>query len=257
MEADIKAGKDWRVDDIVFQDAGGDKTRLLQLQAGDPEYIKIEDHFKTRFQTDVWPGSPKINPPAIKRIFTVDVSWRWAEFEAMRTRFVTHGVVPRGKAQPGNEQRRFHGTRMVCDFQGKPCTDPKCNGCSIISNGKLDLDRCGKEAIAKGFKPSFFGDGLYFTSYSHTAKGYGLKDGKNYPPKNMQDFVNPGAGNCILVLSVLCGNVERKELPPGAAQLPDLAPGYHSRVVNKSNGIDELVIFSEAQVMPRALITFA
>lgn len=256
MEQLLANNLDWRVDGIVFKDAGGDKTGIKELAAGTSDYVKVAKQFNERFKTDVWPNVKLILPPKIKRIFELDVMWRWDEFNAMRKKLKDQGVEPKPGAQEGNEQRRFHGTRMTCDFQGKPCADPKCNGCRIIEGGKLDLDRSGKEAIAKGFKPSFFGDGLYFTSYSHTAKGYGLKDGKKYPPLNMEDFVGDGAGNCILVFSVLCGNVEKISVKPGAASLPDLVPGFHSRVVNKTNGIDELVIFSEAQVMPRFVITF-
>jgi len=162
-------------------------------------------------------------------------------------------VKPYQRAGPGNEKRRFHGTRLLCDFSsGLPCKDSACNACRIVERGHFKLDRAGAMSRSKGYNPNLYGDGIYFTSWAHTAKGYGMAPGKTPPPKNLEDFVDPSAGNAVFVVDVLVGDPEMVTQPM-RGRLPQ---GKHSRVVNKANGIDELVVFEESQALPIALLVF-
>mmetsp|Transcript_371 Transcript_371/g.1089 ORF Transcript_371/g.1089 Transcript_371/m.1089 type:complete len:123 (+) Transcript_371:3-371(+) len=121
-----------------------------------------------------------------------------------------------------------------------------------MQEGKFRLDKVGNMAKAKGFAPSFYGDGLYYTSCSHTAKGYGLAPGKNHPPWNLQDFVSKDAGNAVFVVSVLVGKPDEVK----DRTTSGLPRGTHSRVVAKHTGVDELVVFNEAQALPTHVIVF-
>merc|ERR1712176_1214485 len=87
---------------------------------------------------------------------------------------------------PGNQQRRFHGTKMKCDFNGQPCGQQECNACSIISKG-WSMQYC---------KPggAFFGVGMYCTSSSSASSRY-AKQGYHF-------------NGAILVAGVACGKPE-------------------------------------------------
>lgn len=54
------------------------------------------------------------------------------------------------------------------------------------------------------------------------------------------------------MVRALCGDAEMV----AGATTADLPPDKHSRVVDKTTGVDELVIFHEDQVMPRYLLKF-
>lgn len=147
-------------------------------------------------------------------------------------------------AGPGNTLRRFHGTAMRCHFAGSPCTNKACSVCQILSNG-FDI---GKSGTASG--TVFYGTGHYFTSMSSTAKGYGMKAGYTYQAGN---WMSPNAGNCILVCSVVCGKCE---LVKGKTTRPIDRAKFSSRYIVKPNNVDELVVPSGRQILPRYVICF-
>merc|ERR1712060_566218 len=101
---------------------------------------------------------------------------------------------------PGNVQRRFHGTRCKCKFNGTLCKDSECSTCGIISKG-FDMAKLGAWSGNAGH----YGGGLYFTSMSSTAKGYGLANGYEFKKGNWMDAK---AGNCVLLVKIACGRVE-------------------------------------------------
>ena len=73
---------------------------------------------------------------------------------------------------PGNQQRRFHGTRLACSFNGTVCSDSSCAICSIMRNG-FDLGRAGQAAGTR------FGAGAYSSSTSSKAHSYTKANGGN------------------------------------------------------------------------------
>lgn len=148
-------------------------------------------------------------------------------------------------AGPGNTLRRYHGTAMRCRFNGSLCTDPKCSCCGILRNG-FDISKLGSATGNKGN----YGAGLYFTSVSSTAKGYGLKPGYSYQQGNYND---PKAGNCILVCSVVCGKCE---IVKKTTNRPIDRSKYSSRCIDKGSNVDELVVPTGKQVLPRYVICF-
>ncbi|CAE8617412.1 unnamed protein product, partial [Polarella glacialis] len=129
-------------------------------------------------------------------------------------------------ANPGNQQRRPHGTGQKCKFSGQPCTDKGCRACSIIREG-FDLTHLGEGTGNQGY----YGPGHYTTSQWATAKSY---------------------GNVLILANVAAGKVEKsKELTSSV-----VSPEHNSRVVEKTTGVDELVVFNDDQMLPLYLILF-
>jgi len=148
---------------------------------------------------------------------------------------------------PGNVQRRFHGTRMKCVFNGTFCKDKDCSACRILESG-FDMSHLGKWSGNNGD----YGGGIYFTSLSSTAKGYGLakEDGFTFGNGN---WMKADAGNCILLCSIACGNAEHVK---GKTDEAIDTSQFNSRVVIKGNGVDELVIPQASQAKPRFVLVF-
>jgi len=226
-------------------------SRLAEpLLSGGGTYGSILSQFKEKWRPSSW-GWGDVPMPTISNIFVLHLPQQRSKFEAKRQEIVSKrpGLQNHGKhAGPGNCQRRFHGTRLKCNFQGTPCHDTECSACMIIKAGRFDKRRNG----AYTGKAGSYGDGVYFTSASHTAKGYGLAKGVPHPKDShsLSGFVSPGAGNCIFVVKVLAGLAETGGTGTLGAQ-------YDSRVVNKTTGNDELVIWDEDQALPTYVITFS
>lgn len=142
------------------------------------------------------------------------------------------GTVPcwGSGSNPGNVQRRFHGTKMLCSgqFSGTPCSQGStgCHACGILSAGFL-ISRLGTGSGNTGY----FGPGHYSTSLPSTAVGYG----------NVMFLVAVVAGTADIV-------VNRTTDP--------LPSGTHSRVANKTTNVDELMVPHDSQMLPLYLMLF-
>lgn len=141
-----------------------------------------------------------------------------------------------GKGQnPGNQQRRFHRTKMTCQFSGKPCRDKKCSICRIIETGFL-LKFAGNLG-------STYGAGIYSSSQSSYAQEDSLRE-------MFSQFEKPA----VFLCQVACGNVEKVGNGSYQGSLP---PNRHSRVAPSTTtnpDDDELIVFDEAAIVPRYLI---
>jgi len=229
-------------------------TMITRLDPTDQLFVKIQSHFESKWDTKIWPSCTLSVPsPTIANIFQLNCELHRSKYIIKQQELVAKGVKPYQRAGPGNEKRRFHGTRLLCNFHsGSPCEDSACNACRIVERGHFKLDRAGAMSRSKGYNPNLYGNGIYFTSWAHTAKGYGMAPGKTPPPKNIEDFIDPSAGNAVFVVDVLVGDPEMVTQPM-RGRLPQ---GKDSRVVNKATGIDELVVFEESQALPIALLVF-
>mmetsp|Transcript_24258 Transcript_24258/g.47167 ORF Transcript_24258/g.47167 Transcript_24258/m.47167 type:complete len:128 (+) Transcript_24258:3-386(+) len=125
-------------------------------------------------------------------------------------------------------------------FHGVPCRDATCSVCRIVEQGHFGND-------------SVMGE-IRFAATSHAAKGLGLAPGKEPPPRNLQHFVADDAGNAVFVAGVLLGTPQVVAAPT-RGRLPH---GTHSRIADQNvTGVDEIIIFDEAQAIPKALILFS
>merc|ERR1712008_59249 len=123
---------------------------------------------------------------------------------------------------PGNQQRRFHATKMSCkaNFSGTTCSSGGCSACNIIRSGFM-VSKAGASA------GSLYGRGIYCSSTSSKAMTY---------------------GNVMFVVGVACGVAD---VSGSKGALPS---GTHSRIVNNSN--DECVVFNDSAMLPKYLILF-
>jgi len=213
-----------------------------QLALPDSEvYQEYHRLFMQKWNPAQWPtaGGRDVPPPRISAIYEIDAETHLGLYKT-KQRDLDRAPGPKHGSFPGNEKNRFHGTRMRCCFEGVPCRDATCSVCRIVEQGHFGNDIVIGE--------------MRFTASSHAAKGQGLAPGKDPPPRNLQHFVDADAGNAMFVAGVLMGTPQivtsRTE-----GQLP---PGTHSRIADQdATGVDEIVIFDEAQAVPKALIVFS
>lgn len=216
------------------------RTRCTRMQNYHERHKEVCEMFEMRWDTTLWLAADGIavRPPLVREVWDLEANEQHAAYTAKASQLDKLPGHKHGYTK-GNEKHRFHGARIKCKFNGLPCGDPTCDVCRVIQLGHFSSS--GKSGE------------LVFTSWSHTAKGYGLAPGKEPPPANLNDFVAPGAGNAVFVASVLLGTpevVKWKTTGP-------LPPGRQSRVADKSASVDELVIFDPDQALPQALLLFA
>lgn len=227
---------------------------IEHLSEGTDACTSVVRQFQEKWQPSTWSDKISVSVPQIRRVYAINVYSKRADYVQKQQQLAArrkHGSF----AGKGNECRRFHGTRLKCNFQGIPCKDPDCSACRIIQSGRFALSKSTSRSST-----ATYGNGIYFTTMSHTAKGYGLAQGKQRPPRNVTDFISPGAGNAVIMALVLIGRPEIIEGFGKDAAEQDLPPldysQYDSRLVKKKTGNDELVIFNESQAIPRYLLIF-
>jgi len=164
---------------------------------------------------DKWKDSS--SRPTIKSIWNVEDQKLMMKHNDYCRQIGNVKVKGYGK-NPGNQQRRFHATKLECDFNGTPCTNDNCLVCSAIKTGF----QSSKAGLSK------FGKGIYCSSTSSKAYMYGPK--------------------AMFVVKVACGIYDKSD---SASRLSD---GTHSRIVNNSD--DECVVFDNAAMVPTYLILF-
>lgn len=230
--------EDQLLDSAVLEETGC--TECTKLLPDSDAYQEFHRLFVQKWDTTRWPSvaGRDVPPPPILEIFELSSHGQATCYKA-KQRAIDMLPGPKEGTRPGNAKRRFHGARMTCDFQGTPCRDPRCTVCRVVEQGSFST-----ESVA--------GCGIRFSAGTHTAKGQGLAPGKEPPPTNLEHFVSFTAGNAVFVADVLLGR------PQTVASQTDALPpaGVHSRVADQACGVDEIVIFDEAQALPRALILF-
>ncbi|CAG8764310.1 4887_t:CDS:2 [Cetraspora pellucida] len=137
----------------------------------------------------------------------------------------------------GNEQKRFHGTSVVCKIgeTGKLCSSNKCAVCCIIKNGYKIFE------TNKNFQR--FGKGLYFSSTSSKSDDY-IKN-------------NSGSSYKVMLLNkVIVGNAYK--LATNCTGLLHPPQGYDSVIGIPGGNLnyDEVVLYHEDSCLPRYLIVY-
>ncbi|RIA79234.1 hypothetical protein C1645_841192 [Glomus cerebriforme] len=145
----------------------------------------------------------------------------------------------------GNEQRRFHGTRMKCLLGIKTdtlCSNVACAVCRIITEGyKLIYAKTSR------FKYQKFGDGIYFSSTSSKSDDFNRDSLKHY---------NGAKYKVMFLNKVIVGRAF--ELSQENRTLTGPPINYDS-VVGEPGGLlyyDELVVYKEPACIPQYLIVY-
>jgi len=216
--------------------------RLVPLQTGDKDFDSVKKQYEDKWDKSRGPPTP------VRAIYEVQPSATQSKaFHDECTKIGNVECFGFGK-NPGNVQRRFHGTALKCPFNGTLCSQNACSTCRIIQNG-FDLNLGGSWSGS----PGVYGNGVYFTSMSSTAKGYGIDKsaGYTFQKNNWQD---PKAGNSVLMALIACGRVETvKESDPPT---PLDKSQYDARKVDKASGADELVIWEKEKAFVKWVVVF-
>jgi len=175
------------------------------------KFAELQRQFK-----DKWKAGG--TPPAIKNIWCVEDAQLTKKYTA-HCRSIGNVPVKGFGENPGNQQRRFHATKLACTSNGTPCKDSNCYVCSIIQTGFK---------TSKAGSGGRFGAGIYCSSTSSKAYQYGKQ--------------------AMFVVNVACGICDI------SSSNGSLSAGTHSRIVNNSD--DECVVFDDAAMVPRYLILF-
>lgn len=224
------------------RDSDDRQSSISELKPGEKQYESVKTQYLNKWDTNRAAATP------IRGIFAVNQSTEITNNFTNKTKEFGNGPVFGHGTNPGNVQRRFHGTRVKCKFQGTLCKDTECSICRICDVG-FDMGKLGKWSGNTGH----YGGGFYFTSMSSTAKGYGLAKGYSF---NDGNWMKPEAGNALLLVNVACGKVE--DVTSQCPGQPDAEwmSNFKSRKIDKGTGVDELVVFDAKQALVSYLIVF-
>jgi len=190
------------------------------VQATDDQFEDIQAQLANKWDT----GRAAV--PNVKSIYKINPPQQVVARFRQRCNDIGHVRLHGCGENPGNQQRRFHGTFLKCSFKGKPCSSSACSACCIIKSG-FDISKLGSGSGNTGW----FGPGHYSTSLPSTAVGYGTH-------------------NCLMVVRVAAGLAEKTS----SKTTSGVSPGYNSRVVNKTTGVDELMVPEDDQMLPAYII---
>ncbi|CAG8550022.1 2864_t:CDS:2 [Diversispora eburnea] len=161
---------------------------------------------------------------------------------------------PKGNGQrlmtKGNEQRRFHGTRMKCLLgisSDNICYDTTCALCNIISNGyKLSYNGIN-------FPCQKFGPGLYFSGTS-SKSDYFSKDSYRKDSANENDKFYKVMFLTKVVVGRAYEMLEENTSMKGPPQNYDSVVGEPNK--DGKLNYDELVVYQEEACLPQYLIVY-
>jgi hypothetical protein len=145
----------------------------------------------------------------------------------------------------GNEQRRFHGTKMKCLLGIKTdslCSDITCAVCGIITEGyKLVYAKTSK------FKYLKFGDGIYFSATSSKSDGFNRESLR---------YCNNAKYKVMFLNKVIAGRTF--ELTQENRELTGPPANYDSVVAEPGTNLyyDELIVYNESACIPQYLVVY-
>lgn len=181
--------------------------------------------------------------PTVKHVLKV------CQAPSLRDRF------ERYKAAVGNVRWRYHGTSSVCDFGANlaaaPCDRPDCALCNILAHGfRLNKAGTGPNGHIRSLR---YGCGIYLSATSGKSNDYAFRTERQRRGKRGR----LERWRCMFVCSVAAGKAYRTT--EGQLLLAHRAPaGYDSVVgeVGDNLNYDELVVYSEAAVLPEYVVIY-
>ncbi|KAJ8600799.1 hypothetical protein CTAYLR_009998 [Chrysophaeum taylorii] len=212
---------------------GDFSVALLTRQS--PRRQEIAQHFVKAWR--------KSAPPIVKHVLRVSPS------PALVERFERYA------AAVGNVRLRYHGTSSLCDFgvdlAAAPCDNDDCALCSILARG-FELARAGTGPNIKkrGLR---YGRGIYLSATSGKSNDYAFRTER---PRRASHGRHE-RWRAIFVCSVAAGKAFKTTAPELHLDRPP--PGYDSVVgeVGDYLNYDELVVYTEAAVLPNFIIIYA
>ncbi|GLB40708.1 putative poly(ADP-ribose) polymerase catalytic domain [Lyophyllum shimeji] len=219
-----------------IDDAESTSPVLLEVPKGHVTFKSVEEQFKTS-----WRHTGK-RCPHVRRVYKIiSPQANLASYNAYRAAVEARGqFVATGRA-PGNENRRWHGTRRECNIGDKGrttlCTSSNCPMCCIIRTS-FDLTKFGSKT---GW--GRFGKGIYTSSTSSKSDDYASNDCSSKLTAILLNKVVVGRGCKML------NDNTTLTAPP---------PGFDSVLAEKGGSLnhDELVVYRNDAIRPSFLVMY-
>ncbi|PPQ92599.1 hypothetical protein CVT25_007291 [Psilocybe cyanescens] len=219
-----------------IDDAESKGPMILEVPAGHVTFKSVADQFKAS-----WRHVGTVSPP-VRRVYKILAPpTSLASYNAYRAAVESRGQFASSGRSEGNENRRWHGTRRVCNLGDKGhtqfCSASNCSLCCIIRTS-YDISLWGKKT---GW--GRFGKGIYTSSTSSKSNDYSHNDCKSSLKAILLNKVVVGKG-CKL----LQDNTSLTAPPVG----------YDSVLAEKGGSLnyDELVVYSNDAIRPSFLVMY-
>ncbi|RXW20692.1 hypothetical protein EST38_g5156 [Candolleomyces aberdarensis] len=219
-----------------IDDAEQKGPTILEVPLGHSTFKSVADQFKASWRHA---GS---TCPAVRRIYKIMMPpGKLANYEAYKAAVEAKGQFVAQGRSAGNENRRWHGTRRVCNLGDKGhtqfCSQSSCSLCSIIRNS-FDITLWGKKT---GW--GRFGKGIYTSSTSSKSNDYSHNDCKSNLKAILLNKVVVGKG-----CKMLQDNTSLTAAPAG----------YDSVLAEKGGSLnyDELVVYNNDSIRPSFLVMY-
>ncbi|PPQ78504.1 hypothetical protein CVT26_005143 [Gymnopilus dilepis] len=218
-----------------IDDAESKGPMILEVPSGHVTFKSVADQFKASWRH----GSAC---PPVRRVYKILVPPALlSAYNSYKTAVETRGqFVAAGRAE-GNENRRWHGTRRICNLGDKGhtqfCSTPSCSLCCIIRTS-YDISLWGKKT---GW--GRFGKGIYTSSTSSKSNDYSHNDCKS----NLK---------AILLNKVIVG--KGCKLLQDNTSLTAPPAGFDSVLAEKGGSLnyDELVVYTNDAIRPSYLVMY-
>ncbi|KDR68592.1 hypothetical protein GALMADRAFT_146244 [Galerina marginata CBS 339.88] len=219
-----------------IDDAESKGPMILEVPAGHVTFKSVSDQFKAS-----WRHVGTVCPP-VRRVYKILAPpASLASYNAYRAAVETRGQFVSSGRSEGNENRRWHGTRRVCNLGDKGqtqfCTTTNCSLCCIIRTS-YDISLWGKKT---GW--GRFGKGIYTSSTSSKSNDYSHNDCKS-------------SLKAILLNKVIVG--KGCKLLQDNTSLTAPPSGFDSVLAEKGGSLnyDELVVYNNDAIRPSFLVMY-
>ncbi|KAF8808619.1 ADP-ribosylation [Phlegmacium glaucopus] len=219
-----------------IDDAENKGPMILEVPFGHVTFKSVAEQFKAS-----WRHAGTTCPP-VRRVYKIVVpEASLAGYDAYRAAVESRGQFVSTGRSAGNENRRWHGTRRICNIGDKGhtqfCSAPTCSLCCIMRTS-FDVSLWGKKT---GW--GRFGKGIYTSSTSSKSNDYSHNDCKSQLKAILLNKVIVGKG-CKL----LQDNTSLTSPPAG----------YDSVLAEKGGSLnyDELVVYDNDAIRPSFLVMY-
>ncbi|KAG9005570.1 hypothetical protein FRB94_001429 [Tulasnella sp. JGI-2019a] len=220
----------------------GDAPMILPIPLNDPRFNEIVNRFKISWR------HPRKPIPTVRLLYKIVQTEKLMEdYNDYRQKVESEGnFTSRRAAMPaGNECRRWHGTRRVCNIGDdaknlKLCEVKNCTLCSIIRKS-FQITLTG---APPGWSSNQFGQCIYTSATSSKSDDYSFNLSRS-PYKAM------------MLTTVVVGSVYK--MPQDSTKLQGPPQGYHSVVCNKGGTLnyDELFVYHNDAIRPAWLVIYS
>ncbi|KAF9533957.1 hypothetical protein CPB83DRAFT_417181 [Crepidotus variabilis] len=217
-------------------DAESKGPMIIEVPYGHSTFKSVADQFKSSWRHV---GS---TCPTVKQVYKiVTPKTQLASYNAYKAAVESRGQFVASGRSEGNENRRWHGTRRVCNLGDKGqtqfCNSTTCSLCCIIRTS-YDITLWGKKT---GW--GRFGKGIYTSSTSSKSNDYSHNDCKSNLKAILLNKVVVGKGCKMLQ------DHTTLTTPPS---------GFDSVLAEKGGSLnyDELVVYNNDAIRPSFLVMY-